>query len=331
MASLGQSPSSNKAERLLTKLKSPNREYLKPMPSLADYKMLAKASAREGNDMNHAVAVLSQAVLHDNVDKPRAAKKCYEKVLKLSQKLAHKELEEVALNGLAVCYFQMENYEKCIQVCRIHRGVANTFGEIVALCNEGLAYRALQDYDAAMKYHSRARKLAADLDNGETEGFLCGQVVKNLFASTDAKKSDKFQFEQEYEIHKYLEEACQSTAPHAAASAFEQLGVVSFKEEDHEEAVEQFGRALDYVLMSDDQNAKKDSHSRLKCEIGVALGEHKLQEYMRELQFAKQSRSSQSQKISLHNLLSFTSELAIDRGTPNSAPSVANLAEFDDM
>ncbi len=97
----------------------------------------------------------------------------------------------LGLNHIGVSYHYAGKYELAAEFHLRHANTANGSYKVLGLCNEGLAWRALGDYEKAESCHRRALDLSLSLHDRGGETLATGQLgLDSVYSRSETSEEE---------------------------------------------------------------------------------------------------------------------------------------------
>lgn len=253
---------------------------------LKDMNMLAFACRRANKPAQEAAAYFCQGVLYDNMDEFPQAIKQYQNFLAVCRRMGDVVGEALAYNCIGVDYHlrgQRErgaaerNFRNAIHFHTKHLAVADEQGQFVAYTNAGLAYSALERFDAAARQHQNALRVAIRLASAFGQSIAVGNLGMVAVRQGDLATA-KACLDQHLSLVRGLKDRT------AESNACQQLGALANASGDYEGASRYFEQARRVAA----EAGAKGLYKAANCNLGVAVGNMKLEGYMKSV--AERSR-----------------------------------------
>eukprot|EP01029_Cantina_marsupialis_P026360 TRINITY_DN7064_c0_g1_i1.p1 TRINITY_DN7064_c0_g1~~TRINITY_DN7064_c0_g1_i1.p1 ORF type:complete len:444 (+),score=123.95 TRINITY_DN7064_c0_g1_i1:119-1450(+) len=286
-----------KMEDIFTKMKGPTRAFSERLPNdIKDYKMLASVSKRKGDFVKEGIALFCIGVLFDNIRNFKKASQFYEQFAEAAEKTNDHESMALAFNCLAISLQSNNELKKAVYFHKKHRQVAGAKGKIIALCNEGLVHRAMEDLAKAETYHRRAVELSIKHADPGAEALASGMLGMDLLQN----ESKEIHSEGVRLISRHVSLSIQNgnMDPKNSSLAFRQLGSFACDQGQYAEACEWFGKARSAALASGDVRMGDTG----KCNIGIAKAHLRMQKWFQSRQTEiQESFSIEEEKSEFNN------------------------------
>jgi len=263
--------------------------------SIADQRLLARASQRSGKVQNEGQAYLAAAITHDNLGQFPEAIECYTKLLGVCERLGDAAGVGLARNCLGVdCFLiaaplsQGSHYDarrplspesraylnRAVEHHKGHLAAAqgSEGGQFVACTNLGLSLALLGDVPTATAQHQEALRVAIALQSQSGQAIAVGNLGL-LAMRTGEYATAKACLEQHLSLAQTLDD------PTAETTAWMLLGQLYAVEKDLGPAVEAYEEAQKIAQHMGRSGLVK----RIACSIGAARGEQALANHMASL------------------------------------------------
>lgn len=275
---------------LFEKCKSENREYDEKYPHKEDYKLVADSALRAGKAQSVIRAQFKIALLLDNKRDFVNSIKEYKKLIKIAKQINDSESEAIGYNCISNALFLLGKYRESIKYSELHKSTTkddNRIGKVISLCNIGLNYRVLGEFDKAIENHRKAYDIAIEVENPGLNSLASGNLGYSLSKSTNEEDLSEAR---DY-IEKYMSFCSDSLATNGALNdpvardptnislAFMQLGGLASMVGTREEAIENFDRARILSWNAGDQTLS----NRNKCNIGIHSADLVIADYMKRV------------------------------------------------
>ncbi|GBG28670.1 Tetratricopeptide repeat protein 28 [Hondaea fermentalgiana] len=153
-----------------------------------------------------------------------------------------------------------------------HLESADEAGQFVALCNIGLVYSRLGEFERAVDAHQRALRLAIDLRSPHGQSLAVGNLALCSAEMGDFDTAKAC-------MDKHLSLVRDLRNPEAETLACQQLGQLANRAGHYDEAAEYFEMARRIATEAGDRGMLK----LINCSIGVSHGNVRMQEYLKQL------------------------------------------------
>lgn len=269
---------------MFKKCKSENREYDDKYPHKEDYKLVASSAIRAGNSQSLIKAEYKIALLLDNKRDFTSSIREYKKIIKIAKQINDKESEAIGYNCIGCAYHFMGRYVRAIEYYEKHLSVTCKSGQVIALCNIGLAYRDMNDIDNAIVKHRQAYNIAREINSPGLNSLASGSLGYSLCKS---EKEEEL-IEAKECIDNYMHFCSDSLATNGAlndpvardprniSESFTHLGGIMSKIGTHEDAISYFNRAKVLAWNSGDQELS----NRNSCNIGIHEADMVIESYI---------------------------------------------------
>lgn len=234
---------------------------------LADLKLKSELGIAPGNLLSEAKLSLAIGCTYENGCKTLSALKYYKKLFFAAQLSNNIEYEAIALNRMAIVYYNRGNYTKARAILRSH--IDLTPDAFIPHYDSGLVQRGLKDSVGSIEYFQRALQLADESEDNEGKCIASAQLGRSYKLAHNLEQAEEY-FTQAAELAQDL-----------GAKDIYQLSTVALSFVLVARGEESRAESLLYSVMS----AAEGSRAQLcSCNIGILRGNKAAQQFAAAIQ-----------------------------------------------